>query len=220
MNENAQENCWRNIGVTGSRTCERLAEVVHCHNCPRYLAASRALFEREAPPGYRDEWTRVLAKEHAVENTANESVLAFRIGAEWLALPLHLARQVTELRPLHRLPHHPPTLAGLVNVNGELLLCCALERLLHVAPGEEPGKEHAARDTRRLLVIARGEETWCVQVDEVLGVVLLNPDEIQPIPSTLTGTAAHARGLLPLNGRPLVLLNEELLFRALARSLK
>lgn len=41
--------CWNRIGVQGDRSCGRLVEVVHCHNCPIFSHAGRMLFDR-APP--------------------------------------------------------------------------------------------------------------------------------------------------------------------------
>ncbi|HBP1772226.1 TPA: chemotaxis protein CheW, partial [Pseudomonas aeruginosa] len=34
------DDCWNRIGVHGDKSCERLAEHVHCRNCEVYAAAA------------------------------------------------------------------------------------------------------------------------------------------------------------------------------------
>ena len=43
--------CWQvRRGTDGRIDCPELARYFACRNCPRYLAAGRALLEREVPP--------------------------------------------------------------------------------------------------------------------------------------------------------------------------
>ncbi len=44
------DDCWNRIGVRGDKTCERLAEHVHCRNCPVHAAAANRLLDRLALP--------------------------------------------------------------------------------------------------------------------------------------------------------------------------
>ena len=81
------------IGVSGNGTCPELAKVVHCRNCPVYAAGGRSLLEREPPAEYLHEWTQALAEKD--EDTAADtlSVLIFRLGREWLALPTRVCQE-------------------------------------------------------------------------------------------------------------------------------
>ena len=55
----------------------------------------------------------------------------FRLGAEWFALPTIAVDEVAELRGIHSLPHRRGgMLLGLVNVQGELIVCVSLARVL------------------------------------------------------------------------------------------
>ncbi len=36
------DDCWNRIGVRGDRSCPKLAEHIHCRNCPVHAAAASA----------------------------------------------------------------------------------------------------------------------------------------------------------------------------------
>ncbi len=57
-------------------------------------------------------------------------MLVFRLGDEWLALPVGVLVEVTRPRPPHRVPHRGGLLAGVVNIRGELHLCVRFDLLL------------------------------------------------------------------------------------------
>src|SRR5262245_44491396 len=111
----AGTDCWNRIGVRGDRSCPELAKVVHCHNCPVFAAAGRRFLDAPSPPGYLDEWTDRLAAPPELAASDLQSVLVFRLGEEWLALPARVLVEVTTPRPVRRVPHRGGLLAGLVN---------------------------------------------------------------------------------------------------------
>src|SRR5262245_55109050 len=129
---NAAADCWNRIGVRGDRSCPELPKVVHCHNCPVFAAAGRQFLDAPSPQGYLEEWTERLTA--ALEETATDlqSVLIFRLGEEWLALRVQVLVEVTNPRPVRRVPHRAGLLAGLVNIRGELHLCVRLAQLLGI----------------------------------------------------------------------------------------
>ena len=114
--------------------------------------------------------------------------MAFRIGAEWLAVPLALAAEVAPLAPVHRLPHRDGgALLGVVNVGGRLLPAVSLARLMgvdieHAPP---PASRHAFA---RLLVLATGGQRVALPVDEVHGVLRHAQDAMRP-PAANVGRA-------------------------------
>src|SRR6185369_9775817 len=116
----AVNDCWNKIGVHGDSSCAELERHIHCRNCPTYSAAAGRLFERELPADYRSQWTRHFAEEKQATERETHSVVIFRVGAEWLALPARVFLAVSELRPIHSLPHRRNRIVlGLVNVRGE-----------------------------------------------------------------------------------------------------
>jgi chemotaxis-related protein WspD len=214
--------CWRRIGVAGDRSCPELEAFIHCRNCPVLAAAARTFFDRAAPAGYLDDWRAILEEPAAAPATDTTSVLVFRIGGEWLALPTAVLVEVTPLRTLHRLPHRSGgVLAGIVNIRGQLQLCASLHELIGIAGGPPAGGaaplDHA---TGRLLVVERpAAETadrWVFGVDEVAGVHRVTKGMLRAVPSTV----GHAGGrlssaLFAWQDRTVALLDEARVFDGL-----
>ncbi|MFM8434763.1 MAG: chemotaxis protein CheW [Planctomycetia bacterium] len=190
------EECWRRIGVSGDRSCPELETYVHCRNCPVLAEAARTFFDREPPEGYLEEWSRILEEPEVVADPDALSVLIFRIGREWLALPTMTLVEITTVRPLHRVPHRTGgVLEGLVNIRGQLQLCVSLHSLLGL--DRQPTVVDQAAEgpsAARLLVVERGDAAggrWVCGVDEVGGVQRIVRSAMRAVPSTVS--QANAR---------------------------
>jgi chemotaxis-related protein WspD len=209
-----QGDCWNRIGVWGDRSCPELVPAVHCHNCPVFAAASRRFLDAAPPEGYLEEWTERLSA--AVEETATglQSVLLFRVGEEWLALPIAVLLEVTIPRPVHRVPHRAGLLAGLVNIRGELQLCVHLAQLLGIkASGLPPDRDGGQP---RLLVVEGEGGRWVFPVAEVDQVYRFAPAELTGAPATLARAAGRlTRAVFAWRERSIGLLDDTRLFRAL-----
>jgi chemotaxis-related protein WspD len=220
-----QGDCWNRIGVQGDRSCPELARVLHCHNCPVFAAAGRRFLDTPSPDGYLDEWTERLARPLEEAATDLQSVLLFRLGDEWLALPVDVLVEVTTPRPVHRVPHRGGLLAGLVNVRGELYLCVRLDRLLGIHRKEEGGrpKEESANGRpadpslgSRLLLVRREADRWVFPVDEVAQVYRFPAAALTRAPATVARASSRlTRGVLAWKGRSVGCLDEGWLFQAL-----
>ena len=135
-----QENCSRQIGVWGDRTCSALETEIHCHNCPVYSQIGQELLERPEPEGYTAEWTALVAQPNRDRQGASQgdrhscfSATIFRLGQEWLALPASCCEQILDPSPVRALPHRrDPLLRGIVNARGQLLPCVSLHELLGI----------------------------------------------------------------------------------------
>lgn len=198
-------DCWERIGVCGGdRSCAKLAEFVHCRNCPVFAAAGERLLDREPPAGYREEWTRHFAAAKAEAAAGKQSVVVFRIASEWLALPTLVLQEVVERRAIHSLPHQRnPLVLGLANVRGELLVCISMPDLLG-------GEDRPRESGQRLLVTGwRGQRT-AFPVDEVYGIHRFQPQELQA-----AVRAPVVCGLLKLDGRIVGVLDAENFFAEL-----
>ena len=206
------QQCWNRIGVRGDRSCPELAKFTHCNNCPVFAAAGRRFLDNPSPPGYLDEWTARLAARDDSREGDETSVLVFRLGDEWLALPVAVLVEVTRPRPVHRIPHRGGLLAGMANIRGELHLCVRLDLLLGVA-----AVAAADPELRRLVVIRRVPDTWAFAADAVDQVhrVLL-PDLTSAAPTLARAQVKLTRGVFPHAGRSVGLLDDERLFQALA----
>lgn len=212
-----QNDCWNRIGVWGDHSCPELIEVVHCHNCPVFAAASRRFLDAPPPPSYLEEWTeRLIAP---IEETARDvqSVLIFRLCEEWLALRVQVLLEVTSSRPIHCIPHRAGLLAGLVNIRGELHLCVHLAQLLGLtAQDNGPRTPDGKGDLSRMIVVESEGGRWVFPVDEVDQVYRFSPQELTGAPATVARSAARlTRAVLTWRERSVGYLDDAQLFRAL-----
>ena len=220
-----QIDCWTRIGVWGDRSCSELANVVHCHNCPVFSAAGRRFLAGPPPEGYLESWTARLAETEDDEAGDVQGVLIFRVGDEWLALPVAALHEVISLRPIHRIPFHGGLLAGMVNVRGELHLSFHLDRVLGIVSSAEEKETISpscvVKSSPRLLLAGRNAEAWVFRVDEVDRVFRLAASALNSVPPTLGRAAAHlTRGVFRCHERAVGLLDEERLFEVVRTSMR
>jgi chemotaxis-related protein WspD len=203
-------DCWNRIGVRGDRSCPELANVVHCHNCPVFAAAGRRFLDAPSPPGYLEEWTERLASPPETEAGDRVSVLVFRVGEEWLGLPVRAVVEVTPPKPVRRVPHRGGVLAGLVNIRGELHLCVRLGQVLGLTGDGSPSP------AGRLVVVEHGGERWAFAADDVDRVRRVPAAEMRPAPPTVNRAQARlTAAVYTRDGRAIGVLDPERLFRAL-----
>ncbi len=214
------EFCWKKTGVWGDRSCLRLRDRGHCHDCAVFSEQGRTLLNREAPDKYLDEWVSLLAEERESVSRDEESVQVFRLMSEWLALPARCCVEVVTVRPVRRIPHRSnPVLMGLVSVRGEIHLCVSLNALLGIESGEAPEDLSSRRASRRLCVVKKDNLSWVFPVDEVHGLVPYSEKDLETVPATVSKSfQKFTRGLLDVAGKKIGLLDETPLFDALSRS--
>ena len=219
--EQERENCWKIIGVFSRKKprCPRLAEVIHCRNCERFIYAGRNLLERDLPEDYREEWTEIMAAGKETEAPGTVSVVIFRVGQEWLALHTRLFREVVDPQKFHTLPHRKnPVLLGLVNVHGEIQLCISLRDLLDIRGKSEENRE--VKGYRRMMVVASEGKQWVFPVEEIHGIYRIHPDSFQNTPVTVAKSrSAFTRNIFCWENMNVALLDDELVFASLKRSL-
>jgi chemotaxis-related protein WspD len=179
-------------------------------------SAAGRLLDRHLPEGYLAGTTEVVSTDRRTADTGTESILIFRIGLEWLALPTRIFQEVTEPGGIHRLPHRGNILRGLVNVRGELLLCVALDVMLGLEKSPEGIGPKDETTTRRLLVCNRKGSLLAFLVSEVHGVHQFHPRDLKEVPATLAKAAANFTiGVLHWKEGTVGCLDDELLFYAL-----
>ncbi len=214
-------DCWNKIGVRGDGSCPELERHVHCRNCPVYSASAAKLLDADLPAGHLDEWTGHFAGAQQAGEAGTQSVVIFRIGAEWLALPTAVFKEVATLRAVHSLPHRRNGLVlGLTNVRGALLVCVSLGAVLGLEQAPETRKDQAPALPRRLLVISREGSRLVFPVDEVHGIYRCQPRELKAVPATVAkATATYTKSVLTWQDRTVGCLDDQLLFHTLNRSL-
>src|SRR5258707_15888205 len=79
-------DCWNSIGVKGDRSCPKLADVIHCHNCQVFADAARAFLDRPAPAGYLAEVTESFSGAAETKPKEALSAVVFEVGDQLLAI--------------------------------------------------------------------------------------------------------------------------------------
>jgi len=96
--------CWKDVGVWGLSTCEKLDKYIHCRHCPEYSKAGRQLLNRPIEKESITEWTAQFSKEKVETQGASLSVVIFKIENEWLAIRTEYFQEIQEWRPFHSIP--------------------------------------------------------------------------------------------------------------------
>ena len=204
--------CWRRIGVYagGDHSCERLAEVIHCRNCPVYHEAARSVFAREV------EAEAQIALVEARDVATEASALVFRLGTQWLGIATRRLAEVAADRPVRRLAHRTAgRIEGAINVRGELHLCVALSELLGLSQRDKRA------DTARLILLRDPTGALLAfRTDEVRGLHHYRMSTVEPPPDTLSDTLKRCvSGLIPYQENRLALLRDEAIVELLEEAL-
>jgi chemotaxis-related protein WspD len=212
-------DCWNTIGIGGDASCRELERFIQCRNCPVFAKAGLQLLNRALPPAYRQERTKHFAEKRKPAGGARISAVIFRVDREWLALPTQAFQEVAEHCPIHSIPHRRHgVLLGLVNIRGELLPCVSVGRLLGLESGASPERLRAFHN--RLLVTLWDGKRLAFPADDVHGICRIQAEELTPPPATVAKAAStFTQGLFAWQGRMVGLLEPELFFLTLNRSL-
>lgn len=211
-------DCWNSIGVNGDRSCGKLRDAIHCHNCSVFADAARAFLDRPAPPGYSSEITEslVAAPEQPASNAV--SAVVFDVADQLFAIDTRAMVEVTTSRVVHRVGHRSGRIfSGIVNIHGQLELCCSLAGLLQV--GDAPSAEKG--DRARMLLVELDGLRWCFAVAAVHGVHRFEETDIAPVPAaSQQGSVAYLRHVFRYADKHVGYLDLERTFRALEASVR
>jgi chemotaxis-related protein WspD len=211
--------CWRRIGVAGDRSCVELERHIHCRHCGVYADAAQRNLQRPVEPDYRETWARELALPEPAPAVLDAAAMVFRIGAEWLAVPLALASTVAPAAPVHRVPHRSGgALLGVVKVGGRVLPAVSLAPLLGI-DGAKPPAPSGRHAFERLLVLAIKGQRIAVPVVEMHGILRYAAAGLRPPAATLSQApplvAGVVAGMVSTNGIEAGLLDAAILEREL-----
>lgn len=183
---------------------------------------AKSLFERIPSEAYRQEWTEewIQAPTHE-EIESLHSVLVFRLGKEFLAIRTSYIKEVAKRRKVHKIPHRSGEfLLGIVNLNGELQLYAALHHLLEIEALPEMATLKRSPLQERMIAIGKEGEVWVFPVDGVEGIFNWNFRDLENVPVTVKKSRVnYLQGIMKMENKSVALLDEELLFASLKRSL-
>lgn len=209
--------CWNKIGVSGDRACGELAVQLRFQNSPVDASSAVTFLDQDMPADYLAELTDYVARGQEREDGGTQAVLIFRLGEEWLALPLLALEDVVERRAIHSLPHrHGGVVLGLVNVRGGLLICVSLTRLMGLNEADRADSNAEGR----FLVISDNGQRMAAPVDKVGGIFRYRADELRALPDTVTkGAANFTKATFAWKDKTIGLLDERRVTPALNRSI-
>lgn len=181
-----------------------------------------SLLERAPPVDYVQEWTDVLMKQTVAEKTGESlSVVVFRLAQDWLALATNYFKQITYTRPIHSIPHNSrKILLGTVNLDGVLQLCVSLNQLLEIEAIATTRLTRSYQQDRMIAIVKEGD-LWVFPVDEIDGIHVWNLAAIENVPVNVSKSSVnYLKGIMNNQSRSVGLLDEELLFYSLKRSIQ
>lgn len=184
--------------------------------------AAQQLFERVPPSDYIDEWTQTLREPLKEELKGDLSVLVFRIGCEWLAIPTSFLKEVTYRRTVHQIPHcNRPILKGIANINGELQVVFDLGALLGLEfILQDSSQQTFSYQKNRMIAVLKDKEEWVFPVDEIEGIFKWSSFLLADSPFNPQNPRPHyLKGIMNNGKKQMGLLDVELLFSSLKRNI-
>lgn len=199
-----------------------IREILQNYKNTKELISANSLLAREPDDSYIAEWTALLAGDSGPKDMAEASIVVFKIGEEWLALSTYICKQVADKRHIHSIPHRGDKfLLGMVNLQGQLTLCVSLNQVLEIQAPDMENKTLKELSEKRFLAIQKENETWVFPVSDIFGVIHTDMAKIENVPVTVSkSTANYLKGVINWNQKNVSLLDEELLFYSLRRSLQ
>jgi chemotaxis-related protein WspD len=210
---NKNDNCWSSIGVWGNAQdkCDRLSEVIHCRNCDVFSMAGRGVFESRPPVGYLSQWQKEISNIKKERVKGDIGVMVFRLGKEWLSLPVEYLQEIVEERNVHKIPHNQGNyILGIVNIGGEINTCYSLMNLLEI----DENADKNGTELRRLIVMLINGYRFVLPVCEISGLARYSSAELLPTPATLgKKMGTYLAGMFYQSERQVAALNVEQIYR-------
>ena len=149
------------------------------------------------------------------------SAIVFRLGAEWLSLPVSMINEITMLRSIYDIPHNSNNkIRGMVNIRGELIICMSLGNLLGVEKPDEDLIEEE-RSINRLIMIRDNKGYIVFPVSEICGIMHYNQKTISPPPDTVKKSRLDfVTGITDFNDKSIGCIDHEKLITCIQETLK
>lgn len=143
------------------------------------------------------------APEESAENDGNLEFLCCRVASEEYAVNIQDIKEIIKPREMTDVPRTPQFVSGVFSLRGVIVPVFDMRRRL--------GLDEAGDNPReRIIVVKKGAGLCGLHVDEVLEVVKIQEQTIEPPPSLLEGIDREfVTGIGRHEGRMLILLNLE-----------
>lgn len=176
------------------------------------------LLNRPQPENYGTEWLESLKTQATEDFPSGRSLLVFRIANEWLALPSHCIKEITQSTYIHKLPHATTSvLLGISNVHGELLVTISMQSFLEL-PDTSPASIQPQKTCQfaRNIIMEVNKNIIVFPVNEIYGLTQIELSSLESPPiSIVKSMKNYCIGIFPLNDLFIGLLNETLIINTL-----
>ena len=161
----------------------------------------------DLPLATEDTYRRSL--DERSQETPARRFLTFLLAGEEYALDILRISEIIKVRPVTEVPRAPAFVTGIISVRGTIVPVVDLRLRLHL-PAPDPGP------AARILIVKRNDEPCGLVVDEVVHVVRLHAEDIEPPPPVVGGQSSEFIGgigrppsiMMPgFGGRMLIILN-------------
>lgn len=179
----------------------------------------KALLNRKPPDTYIDELTEIYSEKiEPNENQLLTPFFIFRLKEEWFGILAENIKEVVPIKEVHAIPHKSQeALLGTVNISGQFKLLVSLEKILNVNDNFE---KYEKNEIEKMIVLSHEQREWVIKVSEIMGIKRFNLNQIKNVPITLTKSINnYLKGIVRSENKDIGLLEEELLFYSITRSL-
>jgi purine-binding chemotaxis protein CheW len=129
--------------------------------------------------------------------TETQQYATFWLGHGLYGIEVERVREVLRQQAITRVPLAPPTVAGLINLRGQVVTTVDLRERLQLAPDQDIQP--------MLVVVLVGGESVALLVDRIGGVVDVSDEQFEPPPDTLVGPVRElVLGAYKLDGQLLL----------------
>ena len=128
-------------------------------------------------------------------------LITFRIGPEVFGVDILDIQEVNRMLEITRLPRAPEFIKGVINLRGKIIPVLDMRNRLHLEP-KEPDRH------TRIIIIEREDKLVGIIVDEVLEVLRVPADVVEPPPPFVAGIeATFMKGVGKLEDSLLILID-------------
>ncbi len=150
-----------------------------------------------------DEEVTLADEEITVDTTENLELLCFRVFDELYGINILDIKEIIKPREVTEVPRAPAFVIGVLSLRGTIIPILDMRMRLGMNREQESGKE-------RIVVIRNNESFSGLLVDEVIQVVRMKKESVEPAPAVLEGIDRDfVFGIGRTEGRLLIILNLE-----------
>lgn len=150
-----------------------------------------------------NEEVAMVEEEFVTSTVADLEFLCFRVSDELYGINIMDIKEIIKPREVTEVPRAPSFVIGVLSLRGTIIPILDMRMRLGLLRGEVSGKE-------RIVVIRNNESFSGLLVDEVIQVVRLKKESVEPAPAVLEGIDRDfVFGIGRTDGRLLIILNLE-----------